>query len=100
MRHNCLDNLEWFEEEVPNGDNDMCVHSGYVCDVCGEYPDNQDIENYLKNKEARKKLGDLYDFVSKSFPDTASAISVAEDTLMKEIYQGIAKYQKGNEYEI
>ena len=32
MRHNCLDNLEWFEEEVPNGDNDMCVHSGYVCE--------------------------------------------------------------------
>ena len=84
MSHNCLDHLEYFEEEVPNGDNDMFVHSGYVCEVCGDYPDNQDIEKYFKYKEANKKLGDLYDFVSKSFPDTASAISVVEDTLKKE----------------
>jgi len=83
-KHNCLDNLEWFEEEVPNGDNDMYVHSGYVCDVCGAYPDNQDIENYFKYKEADKKLSDLYDLLSESFPDTASAISMVEGTLEKE----------------
>ena len=83
-RHNCLDNLEWFEEEVPNGGNDMYVHSGYVCDVCGEYPDEQEIKKHFILKEAEKKLGSLYDLVSEFFPDTASAISMAEGTLLKE----------------
>lgn len=47
MKHNCLDHLEYFEEEVPNGDNDMYVHSGYVCDVCGEYLTNRRSKNIL-----------------------------------------------------
>ena len=83
--HNCLDNLEYFEEEVPNSDNDMYVHSGYVCDVCGEYPDEQEIKKHFKLKEAKEKLASLYDLVSEYSPDTASAISIAEDTLIKEI---------------
>ena len=84
-RHNCLDHLEWFEEEVPNSDNDMFVHSGYVCEVCGEYPDEHDIKKHFKLKEAKEKLASLYDLVSEYSPDTASAISIAEDTLIKEI---------------
>ena len=51
MRHNCLDHLEYFEEEVPNGDNDMYVHSGYVCDVSGEYPDDEEVKNYYNKQE-------------------------------------------------
>ena len=83
-KHNCLDNLEWFEEEVPNGDNDMYVHSGYVCEVCGEYPDEQEIKKHFILKEAEEKLGSIYDLVSECFPDIASAISMAEGTLDKE----------------
>ena len=56
MRHNCLDNLEYFEEEVPNSDNDMFVHSGYVCEVCGEYPDENEIKKHFKLKEASSEI--------------------------------------------
>jgi len=84
MRHNCLDNLECFEEEVPDSDNDMYVHSGYVCSVCGEYPDDHEIKKHFILKEAEEKLGSIYDLVSEYFPDTASAISMAEGTLIKE----------------
>ena len=52
MKHNCLDHLEYFEEEVPNGDNDMYVHSGYVCEVCGEYPDENEIKKHF-NKQGK-----------------------------------------------
>ena len=84
MKHNCLDNLESFAQEVPDGDNDMYVMEGYVCSVCGEYPDEHEIKKHFKLKEAKEKLASLYDLVSECFPDTASAISMAEDTLVKE----------------
>ena len=52
MKHNCLDNLESFAQEVPDGDNDMYVMEGYVCSVCGERPDHEDIEEHF-NKEGK-----------------------------------------------
>tara|TARA_R100000664_G_C2758038_1_gene146710 strand:- start:3308 stop:3469 length:162 start_codon:yes stop_codon:yes gene_type:complete len=48
--HNCLDNLESFEQEVPDSNNDMYVMEGYVCSVCGECPDHEVIKNHFNEE--------------------------------------------------
>ena len=60
----------------------------YSCEVRKVAPSNEAKKSVEeKFHDARKALLDLYDFTSKTYPDTASVIGMAEDTLRKEKVQ-------------
>ena len=72
-----------------NESSDPCYYEElYSCEINVVDPENEAKQSdEEKFHHARKSLLDLYDFTSKIYPDTASAIGIAEDTLRKEKVQ-------------